>query len=337
MKNIALLPCCYLPPTIFCVDDDAGFLANLILALGGERNCQAFTDPRQALAVLSTKQQLPNWFSACLEKFSQPELEEQGIVEQTSYFDLTKFYQVIKDSSRFTEPSIIIVDYDMPEMTGLEFCRQVKNPYIKKIMLTGAADHQIAVAAFNEGVIDKFIIKASSDMPENLNEAVNELQWNYFQVITKSILNILPSQVVACLSKPIFIEFVKALFKKTKGCEFYLIDTAGSFLLLDFNGNPFWLVITTDEAIATYCEIAIDHDASPELIADLKTRNKTLFFPREADRKLNVSEWKRFTHDVKPLPGMAGFFYALVDGKSQNVIFDNINSYRSYLTKEKHK
>ncbi len=61
--------------------------------------------------------------------------------------------------------SLIISDYNMPQMNGLEFLKNVKAdyPHILGIMLTGQAEIEIAVKAINEAGVYKFIQKPWED------------------------------------------------------------------------------------------------------------------------------------------------------------------------------
>ena len=63
------------------------------------------------------------------------------------------------------EVSLVISDYNMPQMNGLEFLKSVKSlyPHILAIMLTGQAEIQIAVQAINEAGVYKFIQKPWED------------------------------------------------------------------------------------------------------------------------------------------------------------------------------
>lgn len=63
------------------------------------------------------------------------------------------------------EVSLVISDYNMPRMNGLEFLKAVKTlyPHILAIMLTGQAEIQIAVQAINEAGVYKFIQKPWED------------------------------------------------------------------------------------------------------------------------------------------------------------------------------
>ena len=79
----------------------------------------------------------------------------------------------------------------MPSLNGVEFCSQLKQKSFKKIMLTGKAGESVAVQAFNEGIIDKFIRKDSPNFEKTLTVAIEELQHEYFRnlstVVTDSL------------------------------------------------------------------------------------------------------------------------------------------------------
>jgi response regulator RpfG family c-di-GMP phosphodiesterase len=61
--------------------------------------------------------------------------------------------------------SLIISDYEMPEMTGIELLTLVKkiSPETIRIILTGKADMQATIRAINEGEVFRFITKPWDD------------------------------------------------------------------------------------------------------------------------------------------------------------------------------
>lgn len=67
---------------------------------------------------------------------------------------------------------VVISDYRMPGMNGVEFLRQVcqQHPDTVRIVLSGYADTASVVAAINEGQIYKFVSKPWSD--EELRQTV---------------------------------------------------------------------------------------------------------------------------------------------------------------------
>jgi DNA-binding NtrC family response regulator len=60
--------------------------------------------------------------------------------------------------------SVIVSDMRMPEMDGVEFLSESRNiaPDARRILLTGYADTQSAIAAVNEGRIFKYLSKPCS-------------------------------------------------------------------------------------------------------------------------------------------------------------------------------
>ncbi len=59
------------------------------------------------------------------------------------------------------EVDIVVSDYEMPGLTGLEFLNQVRIrwPNVLRILLTGKADVHLAVRALNEGAAHRFLLK----------------------------------------------------------------------------------------------------------------------------------------------------------------------------------
>jgi DNA-binding NtrC family response regulator len=64
------------------------------------------------------------------------------------------------------KPEIVLSDHLMPEMTGLEFLKIVRNraPDTCRIMLTGHAEMQTAIDAINLGEIYRFLLKPWDDV-----------------------------------------------------------------------------------------------------------------------------------------------------------------------------
>ncbi|MEO0429504.1 MAG: hybrid sensor histidine kinase/response regulator [Pseudomonadota bacterium] len=78
------------------------------------------------------------------------------------------------------EPAIAVVvaDMQMPGMNGIELLRAVQDrfPKVRRIMLTGNADLETAIAAINEGKVDRFLRKPceASELSAAIHQALSE-------------------------------------------------------------------------------------------------------------------------------------------------------------------
>jgi response regulator RpfG family c-di-GMP phosphodiesterase len=59
------------------------------------------------------------------------------------------------------EVAVAIVDYIMPNMTGIELCKKIHeiSPKTLKIMLTGEADMRVLVTGFKEAGLYRYLVK----------------------------------------------------------------------------------------------------------------------------------------------------------------------------------
>jgi CheY-like chemotaxis protein len=62
---------------------------------------------------------------------------------------------------------VVVADYMMPEMDGIEFLKRVRQLYPRtvRLMLSGASDMHSLIATINEGAIYKFLEKPASARP----------------------------------------------------------------------------------------------------------------------------------------------------------------------------
>src|SRR5206468_8133381 len=95
----------------------------------------------------------------------------------------------IYSSARFRDVSVVIIDYHMQEINGIDVCKELINHPSKKILLTGSPDKdKIAIDSFNSGIIHRFINKADPDFLPQLKQAIAQLKETYFRDLSIKIL-----------------------------------------------------------------------------------------------------------------------------------------------------
>lgn len=220
----------------------------------------------------------------------------------------------------------------MPDLDGISFCRELINYPIKKIMLTGSNDRAIATEAFNEGIIDFFLLKESANLSTQIINAINTMQKDYFFSLN-NLTNNLTAKLATSSINPnsSLTHFLQAKMKQFNAVEFYLLDRWGSMLFIQYDGTPITLVISPRKMIDAYAAIAHDHEE--QSIGDLLlTKKKLLFFSNEIDCMRPVSEWQNFLFEAKPLPDQSDLFYTVIETLShQPINMKKILSQKAYM------
>ncbi|MDF2690221.1 MAG: response regulator FixJ [Gammaproteobacteria bacterium] len=314
------IPYCYHPSTIILLDDDVHFLKSLALQLSACSSCLPYQNPFEALEFIR-KYQVEPFTDRCIIHNSAIAQDEPELK-----IDLRQIYKELFNPHRFSEITVALVDYSMPGMNGVEFCRQIKNRDIKKIMLTGEADAAIAVQAFNEGVIDKFIMKGASDMIEEVNKAIYEMQLKYYldlsRVLTVALEN---NQAFApsFLNDPEFSQLFYKIIEQNKIVEFYLLENTGNFLLMDAKGKISWLVVCDEAQMKLFYEFAkSEHEQEPvedsdKIVSSIAKRQKIPFFFLERSYDIPVYEWEPYLHPATEVQTkVRKYYYALIKGQS---------------------
>ena len=162
----------------------------------------------------------------------------------------------------------------MPEMNGLEFLLQLKNPFIKKVLLTGQADTELAIKAFNKQLIDQFIDKHDPKLRLKLNSVIESFQEQYFKSSFKLISDpIIANNRDGFLVDKSFQDFFKHLRSKHNYVEYYMIDKPNpGFLVIDDKGNKSNLYIYTEQAISSHLDALKELKAPDILVRKVSSR-----------------------------------------------------------------
>jgi CheY-like chemotaxis protein len=256
------------PTTVFFVDDNANFLNGIDLNLDFDIARQCFSSARSALASLEATQKHPNlssrYFCTLRNKASDTNMA----------FSLNLIETEVSNLNRFKEVSVVVVDYDMPEMNGIEFCGKLKDSPVKKLMLTSIVDKTILEKAVEEGIIDHFINKHSINLLKSLKKAINELQREYFNDIADKFINTLSLNVPAFMRDDKFKVFFYDLLENKGFVEYYLVDNPKGFLLINREGDVFHLLVYSEDELAKIDEQSKNQYSWNNCLTDATNRVK---------------------------------------------------------------
>ncbi|MBL4647810.1 MAG: response regulator [Gammaproteobacteria bacterium] len=331
---------CQLPTSIMFVDDNQGFLHRTIGAIGYDVSTHMFTEPQVAINYLNDNPSLlKQTIATCSENIDPTTVDSARELHNVIDVRLTPLFQHLYQPKRFNEITVVVVDYSMPMMNGLVFCERIKENPAKKIMLTGEADHGIAVNAFNQHLIDQFIPKQELESNEDktnhrITALAHDLQQDYFATLCSFLNKELlahPSHL-AFSNDIIFQRFFNELIQRLNIVEYYLLDEVGSYVLLDEQGTINWLFVSNDTLFSNYLHIAKDNEASKAIIAKLEKKSHLPFFLTDDDLDASIIQWDNYLYPAEKLQGEQTYYYTVVENDSLHYIDKNrVVSYRQFL------
>ncbi|MBS0357882.1 MAG: hypothetical protein JSS53_01225, partial [Proteobacteria bacterium] len=288
-------------------------------------------DPKRALEFLNNEyHQDPFWLRA-LHREQPKTIGDPGQL----ILNLPELTKLVYNHNRFSQIIVIVSDYSMPGLNGIQFSQQVKTrdgaayPVIKFILLTGVLDSPMAVLedlnAFykKDEPIDKLLSRAKS------------FKVLYFEDASLGLANYLlhdPKNRTVCLMDDIFINFLKKLMDDKNICEYYLVDAQGSYLLLDKNANMSWFLVRNETGMAQSIKFAQQCNAPQGVIHAIERREKLLYIPDEAGFQKTTIDWNDYLHPVQVLEGREKYYTAFVnDLKHHHIERDKIVSFKDYL------
>jgi hypothetical protein len=137
------------------------------------------------------------------------------------------------------------------------------------VLLTGQADEQVAVRAFNRGLIDQFIAKQSPDISRRLIEAVEHLlatpNARHAQIWRATLR---PEQ--NALLRNAMVSRDLAAFASKRWVEHVVIGDPFGILGMDAQGNVSWLQLETREGLKALAELAEIEGVGPDALAGIR-------------------------------------------------------------------
>lgn len=254
------------PGTVVFLDDDPDYLEMLALVLPRHWHVKLFLRPTECINYL---QQEPPFWEA--DAWNQQQLIEQWRAGKPLIPQILGYWS--KYTERYALTRVCVVDYSMPEMDGLQALGELVEWPGSRVLLTGQADEQIAVRAFNQGLIDQFIAKQTPDISRRLIEAVERLleapnprheqTWRVTLGPEQNSLLRVPSvsQGLAAIASKHWVEHV-------------VIGDPFGVLGMDAPGNVSWLQIETREGLKALAELAELEGVSAAELEDIRAGRK---------------------------------------------------------------
>ncbi len=197
-------------------------------------------------------------------------------------------------------------------------------------MLTAEADKDTAIKAFNQGIIDQFILKTNENLYQELTQAIQDLTQRYFHKFSQTIINGYANSISRIFENKCYQELVWKVLSEAQAVEYYMVDHYGSFLFIDKDFKPTWLIVKDAEALNQQLELLEGYEVPDQVIASLAKKEKMLFLLSEQEYKQPVGEWTKYMVDSKILD--SDYYYSVVSRHlTDSIQWDSIASYANYV------
>ncbi|HSW19343.1 MAG TPA: response regulator [Ramlibacter sp.] len=246
------------PGAVVFLDDDPDYLETLAMVLPRHWHVRLFLRPAHCIHQL--QREPPLWE---IDAWNQQLIVDQWRQGKPLIPQILGYWA--RSSDRFSMTRVCVVDYSMPGMDGLEVLAELHEWQGAKVLLTGVADEQVAVRAFNRRLIDQFIPKQTPDISKRLVESVEHMlaaTHERHDQIWRATLR--PEQ--HALLRLQGVHGALEQFISTHWVEHVVIGEPFGILGMSATGKVSWLQLETSDGLEAMAELAeIEGIAGPQL------------------------------------------------------------------------
>ncbi len=160
-----------------------------------------------------------------------------------------------RDWRRFRVSTVVVMDYKMPGMSGLQILAELGPSPASKVMLTGQADRNIGIDALNRPLIHKFVEKSVPDLVSVVQTSYDDMHVAACERLSPLVRPLLAQPQQEVLQDEQVATALWKIVHELKWVEHLVI------------GQPFGLIGTTEEGPLQFLQL--ETPASARELADV--------------------------------------------------------------------
>jgi CheY-like chemotaxis protein len=302
-------PLYHRPNALVFLDDDASYLEMLALVMPNDWSVRFFTHVDDCLAHF--EHQHTQWET---DVWHHQQLVENWRAGKLLIPEILEYWT--SNSHRYGLTQSCVVDFAMPAMTGIEFLKKLPVFPASRVLLTGKADEQIAIAAFNEGLISKFVPKQHHDIGRHLTVILSEQHqkpMDFHEGIWRSGLK--KEHYAALQEGTVKLDLLR-LAREKQWVEYVVLPAPFGILALDKYANAHWLQLELRSDLASAADLAQSTGQPSDMVQ--KIRQGTHFVDTELLMAMGSDDAARTapTFELGLSKGLVGAFFPLAADKT---------------------
>jgi CheY-like chemotaxis protein len=242
-------PLYHRPNAVVFLDDDAGYLDMLADVMPQSWCVRLYTHAGDCMRHL--QQQHPDWESDVQAHLQITENWRAGVALVPQ---LLEYWQ--SHPQRYALTNVLVVDYSMPAMTGLDVLKALPKWPAQRVLLTGQADESMAVKAFNQRLINQFIPKQHPQIGQYLAQVVRELNTSPLWAHDSIWRNALKKEQHAILQTDAVQQGLATLVQERGWVEYCVIAEPFGVLGINAQAVPQWLQLEQTHDLPDAAELA---------------------------------------------------------------------------------
>lgn len=257
------LPLYHRPKTILFLDDDVNYLESMALAMPENWCLQLYSRIDEFLD--SVNQQSLAWEHDAQQHRLMITRWREG---RSLAAQLLAYWA--QNEQRYTLASAGVVDYVMPAMDGLRVLGKCPPWLAFRVLLTGKADERLALDAFNQGMIHRFITKQHHDLARHLIDTLARFQrapvdsydslWQGTLSVQQGLV-LRDAQVSAALAD---------IITSNRWVEYVVLPAPFGILALDDSAKAYWLQLEMQTDLGSAAELAREAGIGVRHIAQIQ-------------------------------------------------------------------
>lgn len=157
--------------------------------------------------------------------------------------------------ARYQLAKTCVVDYAMPGTNGLQVLDTLLDWPGSRVLLTGQADEQVAVKAFNSGLIDQFVPKQAPDITRHLLSVLRKLSLAAHPRLNTLWRAALRPAQQSILQVPSIAQALQT-YTEQHWVEYVVLGEPFGLLGLTATGECHWLQLETTAGLSDLAELA---------------------------------------------------------------------------------
>jgi CheY-like chemotaxis protein len=231
------------------LDDDASYLETLALVMPSDWSVNLFVHVDDCLQHF--EQQNALWEA---DVWYHQELVSSWRTGASLIPQILEYW--ISNSLRYQLTQTCVVDFAMPAMTGLDFLKKLPVWPPNRVLLTGKADELVAVGAFNDGLIDRFVPKQHPSIGKHLISVLTDQHnkpMKFHEAIWRSAL---AQKQYAILQESTVQSELRKLANDRQWIEYVVVPAPFGVLALNRHARVHWLQLELHSDLPAVADLA---------------------------------------------------------------------------------